>query len=187
MVCRVSAASSARSGRATQTPLLAAVHWEYSRHLVSLYPPSKHTLSIVPPLVLRQVSCRSLTERGFQKSAKLQRRNISWKACGGAQASKHRPCSPNHHRCGNFVTIIHAIITDFGKSACGPCYGGACLRKFAAPTAGPGRMGQLAKNALETSRYENENMRSAKSILDLPVVYRHSASGPPAASRQRLE
>ena len=66
--------------------------------------------------------------------------------------SKHRPCSPNHHRCGNFVTIIHAIITDFGKSACGPCYGGACLRKFAAPTAGPGRMGQLAKNALETSR-----------------------------------
>ena len=87
-----------------------------------------------------------------------------------------------------FVTIITDLFSArvrVGRVTA--CYGGACLRKFAAPTAGPGRMGQLAKNALETSRYENENMRSAKSILDLPVVYRHSASGPPAASRQRLE
>ena len=81
----VSAASSARSGH---TDIFACGSALSTRHLVSLHPPSKHTLSIVLPLVLRQVSCRSLTERGFQKSAKLQRKNISWKACGGAQASK---------------------------------------------------------------------------------------------------
>lgn len=146
------------------------------------------------------MSCRSLTDqlskcnskcskptRGFQKSAKLQRRNISWKACGGAQASKHRPCSPNHHRCGNFVTIIHAIITDFGKSACGPCYGGgACLRKFAAT--GPAGWANLrTKNALETSR-SGERIHAKMKICAPPKAYSISlpcTDTAPAARRQR--